>query len=122
MGKHIAEHLLKTGKRIVTPIARPSSTSKLPKGVQIARVDYSGDNDATSMETLREQQVLIITMSVPALSDTITKFVRAAAKADVPYVLPNWFGHDAANNTLCNDSLLGRKTTACFAAKRQHLR
>ncbi|KAK9253939.1 hypothetical protein V1507DRAFT_497586 [Lipomyces tetrasporus] len=32
--------------------------------------------------------------------DNISKLVRAAAKAGVPYVLPNWFGHDAANSTL----------------------
>ena len=105
MGKHIAEHLLKTGKHLVTAIARSSSTSKLPEGVQIARVDYSGD-DAALVEALRGQQVLIITMSVTAPSDTMSKLVRAAAKAGVPYVLPNWFGHDAANNTLCYDSLL----------------
>jgi hypothetical protein len=36
-------------------------------------------------------------MSVAAPSDTISKLVRAAAKAGVPYVLPNWFGRDAAN-------------------------
>lgn len=105
MGKHIAEHLLKTGKHVVTAIARPSSTSKLPEGVQVARVDYSGDDDAALVEALRQQQVLIITMSRAAPSDTISKLVRAAAKAGVPYVLPSWFGLDAANNTLCNDCL-----------------
>jgi hypothetical protein len=40
VGKHIAEHLLKTGKHVVTALARPSSTSKMPEGVQVARVDY----------------------------------------------------------------------------------
>ncbi|SLM34936.1 NmrA-like domain [Lasallia pustulata] len=108
VGKHIAEHLLKTGKHVVTAIARPSSTSKLPEGVQVARVDYSGDDDVALVEALRQQQVLIITMSRAAPSDTISKLVRAAAKAGVPYVLPNWFGLDAANNTLCNDCLFSR--------------
>ena len=115
MGKHIAEHLLKAGKHVVTAIARPSSTSKLPEGVQVARVDYSGDDDAALVEALRGQQVLIITMSVAAPSDTISKLVRAAAKAGVPYVLPNWFGHDAANNTLCNDSLLSHNRDSICA-------
>jgi len=41
------------------------------------------------VETLRGQQVLIITISVAAPSDTISKLVRAAAKAGVPYILPN---------------------------------
>jgi putative NADH-flavin reductase len=89
MGKHIAEHLLKTGKHIVTAIARPSSISKLLEDVQIVRVDYSDDDNVTLMKTLREQQVLIIIMSMSTPSDTIIKFVRAAAKVDVPYVLPN---------------------------------
>lgn len=105
MGKYIAEQLLKTGKHIVTAITRPNSTSKLPQDVKVARVDYSSD-DTALVEALRGQQVLIITMSVTALSN-ISKLVRAAAKGGVPYVLPNWFGHDAANSTLCNDSLLG---------------
>ena len=70
------------------------------------RVDYSGDDDAELVEALKEQQVLIITMSVTAPKDTISKLVRAAAKAGVSYVLPNWFGHDAANDALCKDSLL----------------
>ncbi|MCJ1359773.1 MAG: hypothetical protein MMC33_009776 [Icmadophila ericetorum] len=106
VGKHIAEHLLQTGKHVVTAIARPSSTKKLPEGVQVVCVDYSNDDDAVLVQALRGQQTLIITMSVAAPRDTVSKLVRAAAKAGVPYVLPNWFGHDAANNTLCSDSLL----------------
>ncbi|KAL9077594.1 MAG: hypothetical protein Q9157_003289 [Trypethelium eluteriae] len=105
MGKYFAEHLVKTGKHIVTAITRPSSTSKQPEGVQVVRVDYGGDDDTALVEALRGQQVLIITMSVAAPSGTISKIVRAAAKAGVPYVLPNWFGHDAANDALCKDSL-----------------
>jgi len=106
MGSHIVEHLLKTGKHILTAITRASSTSKFPEGVQVARVNYSGDDDAALVEALRGQQALIITMSVTAPSDTVSKLLRAAAKAGIPYVMPNWFGHDAANDSLCNDSLL----------------
>ncbi|KAL8723791.1 MAG: hypothetical protein Q9181_007199, partial [Wetmoreana brouardii] len=115
VGKHIADHLLKIGKHIVTAIARPSSTSKLPEGIKIARVEYSGDDDTALVEALRGQQVLIITMSVAAPSGTISKVARAAAKACVPYILPNWFGHDAANNRLCNDSLLGHNRDSICA-------
>ena len=99
----------------MTAIARPSSTSKLPEGVQVARVDYSGDDDAALVEALQGQQVLIITMSVAAPRDTMGKLVRAAAKAGVPYVLPNWFGHDAANDTLCKDSLLSHNRDSICA-------
>ncbi|KAE9372792.1 NAD(P)-binding protein [Stipitochalara longipes BDJ] len=106
IGRHIAEHLIKTGKHVVTAIARPSSTSKLPDGVQVVRVDYNSDDDALLVKALQGQQALIITMSVTAPRDTTGKLIQAAAKAGVPYVLPNWFGHDPANDELCNDSML----------------
>jgi hypothetical protein len=106
--------LLKTGKHVVTAISRPSSTSKLPKGIQVAVVDYGSNEDAALVEALRGQQVLIITMSVAAPRDTTSKFLRAAAKAGVPYVLPNWFGHDPANDKLCNDSMLSQRRDSKF--------
>ena len=45
-------------------------------------------------------------MAVTAPHDTIPKLVRAAAKAGVSYIFPNWFGHDGENDTLCKDSWL----------------
>ncbi|KAK1148469.1 hypothetical protein N8T08_009474 [Aspergillus melleus] len=111
VGKHVTEHLLKTGKHIVTAITRPSSTNKLPEGVHIARVDYSGDDDSALVEALRGQQVLIITMAVMAPRDTTKKLVRAAAKAGVPYIQPNWFGHDSQNPKLLEESLLSHYDT-----------
>lgn len=106
IGSHLAEQLAATGKHVVTAISRPGSTSNLPEGVQVVRVDYSGDDIQPLVEALRGQQALIVTMAVSAPGDTISKLIRAAAKADVPYILPNWFGHDAANNSLCQDSFL----------------
>ncbi|KAK9249031.1 hypothetical protein V1506DRAFT_550960 [Lipomyces tetrasporus] len=67
--------------------------------VGVRRVSTPNASAATTTTTTRAL-VLIITMSVAAPSDNISKLVRAAAKAGVPYVLPNWFGHDAANSTL----------------------
>jgi hypothetical protein len=90
----------------VTAITRPDSTSKLPEGVRIVRADYSGDEDADIIEALRGQQALIITMSLNAPRGTINKLVRSAAKAGVPYVLPNWFGVDDANDSFCDDVML----------------
>jgi hypothetical protein len=69
-------------------------------------VDYTSDNGTALVEALREEQALIITMSVSAPRDTTSKLIRAAAKARVLYVLPNWFGHDPANDALCDDSIL----------------
>jgi hypothetical protein len=74
--------------------------------MHIVRVDYSGDNHAALVEALQGQQVLIITMAVTAPRGTINKLILAASKAGVPYVFPNWFGHDDANNNLCDDSML----------------
>ncbi|KAJ5201125.1 hypothetical protein N7449_005928 [Penicillium cf. viridicatum] len=106
VGRHLIDQLLKNGKHIVTAITRPSSTNKMPEGVQIARVDYASDDDTALVEVLRGQQVLLITMNVMAPPDTMIKLIRAAAKAGVPYIEPNWYGHDAANDSLCDDSLL----------------
>ncbi|KAH8700866.1 hypothetical protein BGW36DRAFT_338755 [Talaromyces proteolyticus] len=106
IGKHLTEQLLKNGNHVVTAITRPSSTNKMPEGVQVARVDYGNDDDAALVEVLRGQQVLLITMNVMAPPDTTIKLIRAAAKAGVPYIEPNWYGHDAANDPLCDDSML----------------
>ncbi|CAI7582971.1 unnamed protein product [Penicillium crustosum] len=106
VGRHLIDQLLKNSKHIVTAITRPSSTNQMPESVQIARVDYTSDDDTALVEVLRGQQVLLITMNVMAPPDTMIKLIRAAAKAGVPYIEPNWYGHDAANNSLCDDSLL----------------
>lgn len=105
MGSHIVEALLKTGKHTVTVISRPNSTSTIPDYVQVVRVDYNAEDNTALVEALQEQQALIITMSVMAPRDTISKLVTAAAKAGVSYVLPNWFGHDPAHDQMLNDIL-----------------
>ncbi|KAJ5577652.1 NAD(P)-binding protein [Penicillium hispanicum] len=87
-------------------IQRAESTSKLPDGINVIRVDYSGEDDSALVEALKGQQVLIVTMAIPAQMVAIPKLVNAAAKAGVPYIMPNWFGHDAANDKLCEDSML----------------
>ncbi|KAF1952600.1 NAD(P)-binding protein [Byssothecium circinans] len=106
MGQHLTEHLLKTGKHIVTAITRPDSTSKVPDGVKVAHVNYSGDDLSALVEALKGQQFLLVTMSVMAPRDTMSKLIRAAAQAGVPYILPNWFGHDPSNKKLCDECFL----------------
>ncbi|KAJ5159877.1 NAD(P)-binding protein [Penicillium canariense] len=115
VGKHLTEPLLKTGKHIVTAITRPDSTSKLPDGINVIHVDYSGEDDTALVEAVRGQQALLITMSVTAPRGTVNKLVRAAGKAGVPYVLPNWFGHDDANDSLCDDSMLSSSRDSILA-------
>ncbi|KAJ0415788.1 hypothetical protein BJY00DRAFT_304619 [Aspergillus carlsbadensis] len=106
IGKHLTAALVKAGKHTITAITRPESTNQIPSGVEVARVDYAADDDTALVEVLRGQQALLITMNVFAPPNTMSKLIRAAAKAGVPYIIPNWYGHDAANDALCEDSML----------------
>jgi hypothetical protein len=56
---------------------------------------------------LKNQQFLIITMAPTAPRDTHSKLVQAAAKAGVPYVMPNGFMGDIDQVQLGQDILLG---------------
>jgi hypothetical protein len=108
MGQYITSHLLATGKHNVTAITRPNSTSQLANNMKVVRVDYTSEAEqdvAALVEVLRGQQVLLIAMSHQSL-DATKNLVRAAAVAEVAYVLPNWYGHDANNHKLIEDSLM----------------
>jgi hypothetical protein len=110
IGQYITKHLLATGKHDVTAITRLNSASKLPDGIKVARVNYTSEaeGDFTALvEVLRGQQVLLITMSHQSHAAT-KNLVHAASVAEVAYVLPNWFGHDANNKKLIEDSLMTR--------------
>ncbi|KAH6656469.1 CipA protein [Truncatella angustata] len=105
VGKHIVASLLKTGKHEVTAVTREDSTSKIPAGVRVAKVNY--DDPTTLVDALRDQDVLVITLAVTAPQDTQGKLLQAAAEAGVPFVLPNFWGVDDADENLGSDVLLG---------------
>lgn len=108
MGMHIVEQLLKSGNHSITAITRPESSSRVPEGVKVARVDYTNDDDdAGLVEVLQGQEALIVTMSLQAPRDTVAKLMRAADRAGVRYIMPNWFGHDSANDSLVEETMLG---------------
>jgi hypothetical protein len=91
----------------VTAIVRPNSTSTLPQGIHhITSIDYTNDDDTALVAALYGHQALIVTMAVTAPPDTMSKLISAAAKAAIPYIFPNWYGHDPANEQLCSDSFL----------------
>lgn len=71
----------------------------------MAHIDY--DDEATIVAALVGQQFLIITMAPTAPRDTHSKLVQAAAKAGVPYIMPNGYGADIDNIKLGEDTLLG---------------
>ncbi|PYH90901.1 NAD(P)-binding protein [Aspergillus ellipticus CBS 707.79] len=105
IGQHIATQLVKTGKHTVTALTRADSKSKLPQGVTPVYVNY--DDESSLVAALQGQQFLVITMAVTAPPDTQSKLFRAAAKAKVPYVMPNGYGSDFTNDNLAKETLRG---------------
>ncbi|KAL7783889.1 hypothetical protein V8C37DRAFT_396629 [Trichoderma ceciliae] len=101
VGRHIAEELLKTGKHTVTAITRVGSDSDLPKGVKVVQVDY--DDEQTLVNGLKGQQFLFISLALAAPKDTQAKLISAAAKAGVPWIMPNSYGTDFTNKPLITD-------------------
>ncbi|CAH0050641.1 unnamed protein product [Clonostachys solani] len=105
VGSHMAKALLATGKHSVTAISRVGSTNTLPEGIKIARVNY--DDESSLVSALKGQQFLIITLSVMAPRETQGKLIAAAAKAGVPWVMPNCTGPDFINESLAKENLIG---------------
>ncbi|KPM39683.1 hypothetical protein AK830_g6885 [Neonectria ditissima] len=102
VGKHLAEALVKAGKHSVTAISRIGSTSKIPDGVKVTTVDY--DDEDSLVSALKGQQFLAISMSVFAPPNTQEKLIKAAAKAGVPWIMPNCYGTDPTDETLCKEN------------------
>ncbi|KAL4893545.1 hypothetical protein BDV59DRAFT_177579 [Aspergillus ambiguus] len=105
VGSHLVNALIKTGKHTVTALSREGSSNKLPEGVRVARVNY--DDEASIVAALQGQQFFIITMAPTAPRDTHSKLVQAAAKAGVPYVMPNSYAGDIEQIKLGEDIKLG---------------
>ncbi|KAF5674104.1 isoflavone reductase family [Fusarium circinatum] len=105
IGSHISNALLQTGKHTVTALTRQGSTNNLPNGIIVAPIDYS--DESTLIAALKNQQFLIITMAPNAPKDTHSKLVQAAAKAGVPYIMPNGYAGDIEQVKLGEDTLLG---------------
>ncbi|KAI1498075.1 CipA protein [Biscogniauxia marginata] len=105
VGKFIVEELLKLGKHEVTAITRVDSKAVIPNGVKVAKVDYN--DQSTLVKALQDQDALVITMSIRAPKETQSKLVKAAAEANVPYVLPNEWGVDSAKMPFGQDVLMG---------------
>ncbi|MCJ1349842.1 hypothetical protein MMC31_008084 [Peltigera leucophlebia] len=101
VGKFITEELLKAGKHKITAITRVDSTSPVPAGVEIKRIDYA--DQASIVEALQGQDALVITMGARAPPEQQAKLIEAAAVANVPWVLPNEWGSDILNTGLSKD-------------------
>ena len=93
--------MLKTGRHTVTAITRADNQSKLPEGVIPKTVDYS--KPETLVEALRGQDALVITLSGLAPIEIEMQLINAAAEAGVPWILPNEWSPDTANEALVKD-------------------
>lgn len=114
VGGHLAKALVKTGKHVITAITRKSSTNKMPEGVKAAPVDY--DDESTLVEALRGQQFLIITMKSFAPKDSQSKLISAAAKAGVPWVMPNAYSPDIVGDAAAEETLVAPIVNAAIRA------
>lgn len=101
VGGAFAKSLLATGLHTVTALTRPSSTSTIPAGANVVKVDY--EDEAAMIQALKGQQFLAITLGVTAAPDLHGKIVTAAGKAGVPYMMPNSYGMDSENKRLLTD-------------------
>lgn len=98
-GSFIAKALINTGKHRVTAITRPDSTGKLPEGIHdVKHVNY--DSRTSIADALEGQDVLIITMSRTAPSESQKRLVDAAVEAGVKWILPNDWGVDPLHPSL----------------------
>lgn len=97
----MVEALLKTGKHTITALTRTDSTSTLPAGITVHRVDY---NDKSSpVDALQGQDALVINLGGMAPKETQTALAEAAVEADVGWILPNEWSPDTANEELVRD-------------------
>ena len=104
------KYLLEGGKHKITALTRANGGSKIPEGVAVAEIDY--DEPSTLVSALRGQEFLIISLSVTAPRDTQSKIITAAAEAGVPYIMPNEYGPDSANEPMILDMLVGEPVVA----------
>jgi len=101
----MAEALVKNGKHTVTAITREESKAEMPSGVTVKKVNYA--DPSTLVEAMRGNDALIITLAGNAL-DQEQKLIDAAGEAGVPWVIPNEWSPDMANEKLADDMIVGK--------------
>ncbi|KUJ17869.1 NAD(P)-binding protein [Mollisia scopiformis] len=102
-GKFMTEALLKTGKHTITAITRLDSESKFPDGVIVKKVDY--EKPETLVEALIGNEALVITLSGFVRKESQMQLINAAGEAGVPWILPNEWSPDTANEALVKDAI-----------------
>ena len=114
----MTKSLLETGKHTITAITRFDSSSKPPEGVISKQVDYK--KPETIVEALRGQDALIITLSGHTPKETETALINAAGEAGVPWILPNEWSPDTANEALVKDFAVFQQKGKPYREDRAH--
>jgi uncharacterized protein YbjT (DUF2867 family) len=91
LGKPTLKALLSKGAHTITVIQRSESTSEFPREVVVKKGSFT--DESFLVETLEGQDVLLVIVPIPNM-ELGGLFIRAAAKAGVPYILPTEFGVD----------------------------
>jgi hypothetical protein len=87
-------------------------------GLRVAEVDY--DNEETLVEALKGQQFFIISLAVTAPPDTQGKLIAAAAKAGVPWIMPNCYSPDFMDKKFATENMTGQRIWAGIDAIEKH--
>ncbi|KAF7316196.1 NAD(P)-bd-dom domain-containing protein [Mycena indigotica] len=106
IGSYFTKYLLATGKHQITALARENSKAHIPDVVHRIIIDY--DDEYSLVEALKGQDLLVITLGVSAREEggaVDTKLINAAAKAGVPYIMPNAYGPDPLNEGFVRTAL-----------------
>lgn len=113
IGGAFAQSLLQTGQHTVTALTREGSDGQVPEGVQVVRVNY--DDEDSLVKALTGQQFLVITLGVRAPEDLHARITAAAAKAGVPYIMPNAYGFPISPEGVKDTDLYGKSAVARIA-------
>lgn len=110
VGSHILKHLLATGVHNVTVLTRPTSTATFAPDAHLTvkKVDYTSEDSVA--EALAGAGFLILALSASTPPTVHASIVKAAGRAGVPHVMPNYygFGIGARAGTLSSDPIIGR--------------
>ncbi|KAJ5421174.1 hypothetical protein N7465_003693 [Penicillium sp. CMV-2018d] len=113
IGGAFAQSLLQTGQHTVTALTREGSHGQVPEGVQVVRVNY--DEEDSLVKALTGQQFLVITLGVRAPEDLHARITTAAAKAGVPYIMPNAYGYPISPEGVEDTDPYGKSAVARIA-------
>lgn len=91
LGKPTLKALLSKNVHTITAIQRNESKSEFPSEVIVKRGSF--EDETFLVDALQGQDAVVVIVPIPNM-DLGDQFIRAAAKARVPYILPTEFGVD----------------------------